>query len=253
MARRSGPLQDLLASARNEGKKLLAVLLDPDKFDDAQADRISYMDENGADLFLIGGSLLITDRLRATIEAVRSRSDRPIYLFPSGPSQIDARADGILFLSLLSGRNAELLIGKQVEAAPLLKQTDLHVMSTGYMLVQCGNLTTAHYMSQSSPIPHDKDEIAVATAMAGMYLNMSCIYMDGGSGAAMPITPRMIESVRKAIDIPLIIGGGIRNAEQAQAACSSGADMIVVGTAFEEDPSLFQDISIAVHSLSVKS
>lgn len=253
MARTEGILNDLLADALKSGKKLLAVLIDPDKFNPSDTSFVERVSKDGADVFLIGGSLLMSAKLSETIEIVKNATSKPVYLFPSSPAHVDSSADGILFLSLLSGRNPDLLIGKHVEATPQLALMDIHVMSTGYLLVNCGNQTTAHYMSQSLPIPYDKPEIAQTTALAGEYLGMQCIYMDGGSGAQRPISANMISDVRAVITCPLIIGGGIRDAESARQACEAGADMIVIGTAFEEDPDLFQDISIAVHSCKVEN
>lgn len=242
-----------LKSCKQTGKTLLAVLVDPDK---PGADLSSFAknaEDQGVDLFLLGGSLLMSDGLEESIRSLREGSSIPIYLFPSGSGHISPSADGILFLSLISGRNAELLIGKQVEVAPLLARTELKILSTGYMLVDCGNVTTAHYMSQSSPIPYQKHDIALATALAGQFLGMSCIYMDGGSGAAKPINSKMIQTLDQGLDIPLIVGGGVRNAEAARTAADAGAQMIVVGNALEEDPSLLQDISIAVHASRISS
>jgi phosphoglycerol geranylgeranyltransferase len=251
MASRSGILSDQLVSCKESGRTLLAVLIDPDKPGKDLSSFARMAEEQGTDVFLVGGSLLMKDDVEDTITAIRNGSSLPIYLFPSGLGQISPKADGILFLSLISGRNADLLIGRQVEAAPLLSITDLHVMSTGYMLVDCGNVTTAHYMSQSRPIPGHKPDIACATAKAGELMGMSCIYMDGGSGAKSPISAKIIESVSSNLETPLIIGGGIRNAETAANASRAGAQMIVVGNALEENPELLQDISIAVHSSRV--
>ena len=163
--------------------------------------------------------------------------------------QINAKADGILFLSLISGRNPDLLIGKQVISAPILKQTELEIISTGYMLIDSGKATTASYMSNTVPIPREKNAIATSTAIAGQYLGMKLIYMDGGSGAEQPITSDMIKQVSNCIDIPLIIGGGICNAKKAIENCKAGADLIVVGNAIEKDPSLILDISQGIQSI----
>lgn len=247
----SARLEERLRNAKSSGNKLLAVLIDPDKPGKDLGQFVKRAEDDGTDVFLLGGSLVMLDTLDTCIEITRENSSLPIYLFPSGPAQIKASADGILFLSLISGRNPDLLIGKHVEAAPLLAQTDLHVLSTGYMLIDSGIVTTAHYMSQSSPIPQNKPEIAQATALAGQYLGMSCVYMDGGSGAARCVSSEMISAVAKTISIPLIIGGGIRSAEDAERACRAGADMIVVGNVLESDPELLQDISIAVHSMNI--
>lgn len=227
------------------------MLIDPDKPGKDLEQFVRECEALGVDAFLVGGSLLVKDDLKQALSQVKRNSTLPTYLFPSSPSQIDEQADGILFLSLISGRNPDLLIGKHVEAAPILKRSQLDVLSTGYMLVDCGNTTTAHYISQSAPLPYDKPEIAQATALAGELLGLSTIYMDGGSGAAKPVSLQMIEAVARGCDLPLIVGGGIRSAEQAEAACRAGADMIVIGTALEENPSLLADISIAVHAIEV--
>jgi putative glycerol-1-phosphate prenyltransferase len=252
MERTTQRLDHLLRNAKASGKKLLAVLIDPDKPGSDLGQFAARAESAGADVFLVGGSLVMHDDMDTCIHTLRANSGLPIYLFPSSPAQIRAEADGILFLSLISGRNPDLLIGKHIEAAPLLAKTSLHVMSTGYMLIDCGTATTAHYMSQSLPIPFDKPEIAQATALAGQYLGMSTIYMDAGSGAARSISSEMVSSVAEAIDIPLIIGGGVREAIEAERLCQAGADMLVVGNALESNPSLLQDISIAVHSAVVK-
>lgn len=245
-------LDILLREAKSSGSTLLAVLIDPDKPGADFSSFVRNCTAEGADVFLVGGSLVMQDDLDDCIQIIRENSKLPIYLFPSGPAQIRPTADGILFLSLISGRNPDLLIGKHVEAAPLLTKTNLHVLSTGYMLVDCGNTTTAHYMSQTQPLPYHKPEIAQATAMAGQYLGLSTIYMDGGSGAARSISTKMIQAVGQVIDIPLIVGGGVRNAQDAERICRAGADMLVVGNALETDPHILQDISIAVHSTQVR-
>ncbi|NND95004.1 MAG: geranylgeranylglyceryl/heptaprenylglyceryl phosphate synthase [Flavobacteriales bacterium] len=253
MPKKQGILNDLLKKAREEGNKLLAILIDPDKFSERDVSSIARFAKEGADIFLVGGSLMISNELESTVQVIKEITEKPVYIFPSSPAHISPSADGLLFLSLLSSRNAELLIGKHVEAAPLLSASGIHVMSTGYLLIDCGNTTTAHYMSQSLPIPYEKSEIAMATSLAGEYLGMQCIYLDGGSGAKRPISKEMIQSVKSKISLPIIVGGGIRNAESARIACEAGADMVVIGTALENEPELFQDINIAVHSIRVPS
>ncbi|MFN0032737.1 MAG: geranylgeranylglyceryl/heptaprenylglyceryl phosphate synthase [Flavobacteriales bacterium] len=221
-------------------KKSLAVLMDPDKLkDEAQLiNMMSLIEHSGVDFIFVGGSLLVEDNFHACVKTVKQHAKVPVVLFPGSPSQISNDADAILFLSLISGRNPELLIGHHVAAAPLLKQTNLEIIPTGYMLVDCGKQTTASYISQTLPLPYDKPEIAAATAMAGEMLGLRCMYLDGGSGAQKPISTEMISAVRESVSTPLIVGGGIRNEEQAAAAFSAGADLIVVGTAFEEEPEL---------------
>jgi len=231
---------DRLNVLRAAGKKALAVLIDPDKMKDEKrlANLLELVNHSGADFVFVGGSLLVEDNFHACLRSVKEKSKVPVVLFPGSPSQISPEADAILFLSLISGRNPDLLIGQHVVAAPLLKQLNIEVVPTGYMLIDCGRPTTASYISHTLPIPHNKPEIAAATAIAGEMLGLKCVYMDGGSGADKPISHKMIAQVRRAIDLPIIIGGGIRSEEQAKAAYDAGADMIVVGTAFEEEPEL---------------
>ena len=235
---------------KEQGKKLFAILIDPDKQKNSELVLIiKKANESNVDYFFVGGSLLTNDNLNDCIKTIKDNSKIPVILFPGNAMQINQNADGILFLSLISGRNPELLIGKQVITAPILKQTDLEVISTGYMLIDSGKPTTASYMSNTMPIPRDKIGIATSTAIAGEYLGLKLIYMDGGSGAEQPIKIDMIKKVSSYIKIPLIIGGGICSAKKAIDNCKAGADLIVVGNAIEKDPSLISDISQAIHSI----
>ncbi|MFK7923044.1 MAG: geranylgeranylglyceryl/heptaprenylglyceryl phosphate synthase [Bacteroidia bacterium] len=230
-------LQDLQAR-KAAGRKSFAILLDPDKTSLDTAERVvTQAEENDVDWLLVGGSLLHDDHIRQLIPYLKSLTKIPVVLFPGSPQQVVPSADGILFLSLISGRNPDLLIGRHVEAAPLIRLSELEVLPTGYMLIDCGKPTTAHYMSGTQPIPYDKADIAACTAMAGEMLGLRMIYMDGGSGAAKPISADMIAAVSKHISAPLIIGGGIRSAEMARETWLAGADLIVVGNALEHDPS----------------
>lgn len=232
-----------LTNKKNEGLKQFAVLIDPDKYGpDQLLDLINLSNAVGVDYFLVGGSLMTSDRLEAVLDMVGSASDIPSILFPGSPMQINGKADGILFLSLISGRNPEMLIGHHVVAAPYLKATNLEVLSTGYMLVDSGRGTTASYMSNTTPIPADKPEIAACTAMAGEMLGLKLIYLDGGSGAQNVVNTRMIHAVSGQIEVPLIIGGGITNADGVKAAWDAGADLVVVGNALENNPDLLKEI-----------
>jgi len=236
--------------SKNQGKKLFAILIDPDKQKNSDLLLIiKNANKSKVNYFFVGGSLLINDNLNDCIKTIKENSKIPVILFPGNAMQINPKADGILFLSLISGRNPDLLIGKQVISAPILKQTELEIISTGYMLIDSGKATTASYMSNTVPIPREKNAIATSTAIAGQYLGMKLIYMDGGSGAEQPITSDMIKQVSNCIDIPLIIGGGICNAKKAIENCKAGADLIVVGNAIEKDPSLILDISQAIQSI----
>lgn len=228
--------------AKEAGRKQLAVLIDPDKAQNLP-ELIALSIELGIDFFFIGGSLLLNPGLDALLEQLRRESKIPTVLFPGSSRQLSYRADAILFLSLISGRNAELLIGKHVEVAPFLKASPLEVLPTGYMLIDGGKPSSVSYMSNTNPIPADKTDIALCTALAGEMLGLRLLYMDAGSGALQPIAPNMIEAISQAIDIPLIIGGGIRSAEAAQAAFDAGADVLVVGNALEQSPQLLRDIA----------
>lgn len=222
--------------AKANGKKMLAVLLDPDKLEPENIQqKIKSLSDFKIDFFLVGGSLLLTDYLDNFIRTLKENTNLPIILFPGSAQQVNKYADAILFLQLISGRNPDFLIAQQVQAAPLIKQTDLEVMPTGYILVESGRETTASYISNTKPIPADKPEIAATTALAGQYLGHRLIYLDGGSGALNPVPENMIKACKKELDIPIIVGGGIRSNEQMQATFNAGADVIVIGTAFEEN------------------
>ncbi len=244
-----GGVLEQLKKAKSSGQKLLAVLIDPDFGEDGKL--LERTVQNAcmakADLIFVGGSLLTSARFDACVQRVRELSDRPVVLFPGSPSQLSRHADAVLFLSLISGRNAELLIGHHVTAAPSIKAMGLEAIPTGYMLIDGGRPTTVSYVSQTLPIPHDKPGIAAATALAGELLGLRTIYLDTGSGALRTVSPAMIKAVRGAVNIPLIVGGGVRDADTARALCEAGADVLVVGTAFEEDPELIYAMSEAVH------
>ena len=243
-------LYDSLTEKKHQGKKAFAVLIDPDKVNDSNMGQlIDLAVSSRVDYFLVGGSLVISNYLDECIQFIRRSCDIPVILFPGSPSQVSKYADALLYLSLISGRNAELLIGQHVVSAPVVKQSGLEIMPTGYMVIDGGAPTTVSYISNATPIPYDKNEIAMCTAMAGEMLGMKLIYMDAGSGARRPIPESMISKVASCIDIPLIIGGGIVTPEKAYLNCKAGADVIVVGNAIEKDPGLIRELAAAVHSV----
>lgn len=245
-----------LNSLKASGQKGLAILIDPDKAGLEHVLRLLRLAEAcEVDYLFVGGSLVSSQDIQRLVPLLKTHSQIPVVLFPGSTHQVVTEADAILFLSLISGRNADLLIGKQVEAAPLLKKSSLEVISTGYMLIESGRLTTANYITQTMPIPANKPDIAVSTALAGELLGMKVIYMDGGSGAEYAIQTEMIEAVSNHLDIPLIIGGGIRNAEEAQRVWQAGADVIVIGSALEQDPSgsLMQELAGIRQAFSSRS
>lgn len=230
---------------------MIAILIDPDKGDEQSLKVICETANSiNADLFFIGGSLLTDGDLNQTIRIVKENSNIPLLLFPGSSSQISREADGILFLSLLSGRNPEMLIGQQVVAAPYLRKTNLEVISTAYLLIDSGAPTTASYISNSNPIPAEKAEIAASTALAGQYMGMNLIYLDGGSGAKNPVPLAMIKKVKSYIDQPLIVGGGINNIEKARGAMLAGADIIVVGNALEKNSSFLEQIGKLINEFN---
>lgn len=239
---------------KQTGRKSFAVLIDPDKVDNDKIDQLLHLAaEAQVDYFFVGGSLVISSHLDDCIRRIKAHSHIPVILFPGSPSQVSKYADALLYLSLISGRNPELLIGQHVISAPFVKSSGLEILPTGYMVVDGGAPTTVSYISNATPIPADKNEIAMCTAMAGEMLGMKLIYMDAGSGAKRAITEAMIEKVARHIEIPLIIGGGITEPEKAYRNCKAGADVIVVGNAIEKDPFLIREISHAVHSVAVNA
>jgi putative glycerol-1-phosphate prenyltransferase len=242
-----------LLSKKKKGQKSFAVLIDPDKVNHAGLDELTELAVNAAvDYLLVGGSLVISNQLDDVVQRIKRNCSIPIILFPGTPSQVSKYADGLLYLSLISGRNPELLIGQHVISAPFVKQTGLEIISTGYIVIDGGAPTTVSYITNAAPVPADKNEIAMCTAMAGEMLGMKLIYMDAGSGARKPISEEMISMVQKCIEIPLMVGGGIKDPEKAYRNCKAGADLIVVGNAIEKDSTLIKDISQAVHAVPVR-
>ncbi|MFN5325378.1 MAG: geranylgeranylglyceryl/heptaprenylglyceryl phosphate synthase [Bacteroidota bacterium] len=239
-----------ICDAKQKGLKQLAVLVDPDKTGNKEAESVARMaEDHGVDFVFVGGSLLSDGNLSNCIRRIRYACSKPIVIFPGSVNQVDDQADAILFLSLISGRNPELLIGTHVVAAPLIREKKLEPISTGYMLIESGSNTTALYMSNTHPIPHNKPSIAACTAMAGEMLGMKTIFLDAGSGATKPISEEMIAAVSTSISIPLMVGGGIRTPEKAALNCQAGADLIVVGTSIERDASLLGEFASAVKSV----
>ncbi len=218
----------------NSDKKQIAVLIDPDKMDGKKLHAVvQAANKANIDFFLVGGSLLLKNNLEQTITTIQSLSKKKVFLFPGNPTQISNKADGILLLSLISGRNADLLIGNHVQAAPLLKQSKLQIISTGYILIESGAATTVSYISNTTPIPANKPEITACTALAGEQLGLQCIYLEAGSGAVQAVSKETIQAVRKMIKSKIIVGGGIRSVAQVETAFKAGADIVVVGTAIE--------------------
>ena len=241
-----------LSQKAQAGLKQLAVLIDPDSLttEAELVNLIARCNEAKVDMILVGGSLITSGFWDRCIEIIKIHTNIPLVLFPGNIMQTHREADAILFLSMISGRNPDLLIGKHVLAAPLLKKSGIEVIPTGYMIVDGGNITSVMYMSNTTPLPADKNNIAACTALAGEMLGLKVIYMDAGSGAQNPIRVGMIKEVKSQINGPLFIGGGIRTPEQAIETCLAGADVVVVGNAIEKDPNLVFDLAKSVHGLN---
>jgi putative glycerol-1-phosphate prenyltransferase len=225
---------------RSQGLGMVAQLIDPDDVQsfDNLVDLSERASKAGVDFFLVGGSLIVQSAKIDVVRALKQISTIPVVTFPSTPLQLHPEADAVLFLSLISGRNPEYLIGHHVTAAPMLRQMKQEILPTGYMLVDCGEATAAQYVSHSLPIPYNKPEIAAATALAGQMLGLRLLYIDGGSGADKPVSAAMVSAVRAWTKLPLMVGGGIRSAFQANELLSAGADVIVVGNGAWHNPGL---------------
>jgi phosphoglycerol geranylgeranyltransferase len=245
------PVYRSLVERKEKGRKSFAVLIDPDKVTPASIQQtVELALAARVDYFFVGGSLVISDHLDECIRQIKALCDVPVLLFPGSPSQISKAADALLYLSLISGRNADYLIGQHVISAPFVRKSGLEIISTGYMVVDGGAATTVSYISNATPLPADKPDIALCTALAGEMLGMKTIYMDAGSGARKPISEVMIQTVAAHIEIPLIVGGGIRDAEKAYLNCKAGADVIVIGNAIEKEPALITEMAAAIHQLN---
>ena len=234
--------QNIITSSA-KGKKLLAVLIDPDKMRlEAVSSFIAKVNQSIATHIFVGGSEVDEGITEILVEKIKKFTKLPIILFPGDVIQITDKADCILFLSLISGRNSDYLIGKHVKAVSRLKDSSLEIIPTGYILIENRKETSVERVSQTKPIKREAIQEIVNTAKAGELLGMKLIYLEAGSGATHPIEAEIIEKVRQELDIPLIVGGGIRSSKELKSAYKSGADIVVIGTAFEEDETFFNEI-----------
>ncbi len=233
-----------ILKATSKGEKLFAVLIDPDKFliDNTQS-FVEKVNSSLATHIFVGGSTVHKNDTAPLVEAIKKYTNLPVVLFPGDVSQITAGADAILFLSLLSGRNAEYLIGKHVKAVPKLKASNLEVIPTGYILIEGGVQTAVSKVTNTKAIQRERAQLVIDTAKAGELLGMKLIYLEAGSGAKIPLPESVINAVKQEIDIPLIVGGGIKNKSQLEIAYKAGADMVVIGTAFEDDESFLEALN----------
>lgn len=225
-----------------DGKKKIAALVDPDNYTDAALNELIEMAlRNHLSYFFIGGSLLHQSNFEHSLGILKQQSKIPVVIFPGSAFQVSPNADAILFLSLVSGRNPDYLIAQQVAAAPAVKRAGIEVIPTAYILVDGGKSSTTAYITQTIPIPENKPEIAATTALAASFLGMKAVYLEAGSGAANPVNTTFIKAVKQAVQLPIIVGGGIKNAAKAASAFDAGADVVVVGNALEKNPALLNE------------
>lgn len=246
-------LYNQIIERKKSSSKTLAVLIDPNGLELRRLEYLMSISLKAkVDYFFVGGSTLKDNQLNPVIEMLNSQSQIPIILFPGSPNQIHNKADAILLLSLISGRNPDLLIGQHVDSSVTLHDSGLEIIPTGYLLIEGGKTSSVQRVSQTTPINSSDIETTIKTALAGQQLGLKLIYLEAGSGASIPVSKDMISAVSDILDIPLIVGGGIRSANQAKDALIAGADIIVVGNAFENNPDLIPEIADAVHSFNVQ-
>lgn len=241
---------DRVNESRMIGKKSFAILIDPDKITNISGviRTANLCVENKVDFIFVGGSLITNDKFSTIITTIKDHCNIPVIIFPGNHIQVEPAADAILLLSLISGRNPDMLIGQHIVAAPVIKRSKLEVIPTGYMLVNSGNHTSVSYMSNTIPIPSNKPTIAACTAMAGEMLGLKIIYIDAGSGSDKPVPQKVISAVRRSVDIPIIVGGGINSVLKAQNALESGADLLVIGNGIEDNHELLIQVSNKIQS-----
>ncbi|OHX65510.1 geranylgeranylglyceryl/heptaprenylglyceryl phosphate synthase [Flammeovirga pacifica] len=235
-------IENWLLKRKSMLKKTIAILIDPDKW----SNEVFFFLKNGnknhlPDIFLVGGSLLSTNHLEQTVKDIKSLG-KPVVLFPGNSMQVTKEADAILFMSLISGRNPEFLIGQQVHAAHHVKESNLEAIPLGYVLIDTGVPTSVQYMSNTQPIPYSKDDIAISTVMAGELLGMRAFYLEGGSGASRTVSNSMVKGVSSKTNSLLFVGGGIRTKEEVLEKFDAGADIVVIGSAFEKNEDLLAEL-----------
>ncbi|MFP4165461.1 MAG: geranylgeranylglyceryl/heptaprenylglyceryl phosphate synthase [Chitinispirillaceae bacterium] len=231
-----GSVLNSIQSMKNQGRKAYWVLLDPDDFSIEEARSIACQCEKSkVDALLVGGSLLHSDHFDQFVESLKKAASVPVLLFPGDSTQLSPKADALLYLSLISGRNPVNLIGEHVKAAPIIRKYGLDALATGYMLVESGAVTSVEFMSNTRPLPRHKPGIAAAHALAAQYMGMHLVYLEAGSGAAKSVPAEMIKAVSSYIDIPIIVGGGIRDKDTAREKLEAGADIIVTGNMLRKE------------------
>jgi phosphoglycerol geranylgeranyltransferase len=243
-----------LQAITNSGRKGIAWLIDPDDFQSVQRfeSQLQEAKKLKIDFFFLGGSIIQQNTVSEIIRLIKMISpDIPVVLFPGNTLQYSPLADGILFISLISGRNPDLLIGQHVNLAPLLEKSEMEVLPTGYMLIDGGQTTSVHYMSQTIPLPNHHPELSVATALAGKFLGLQYFYLDAGSGAPNPVSAEIIKAVKIKVKAPLIVGGGLNNLEKIKSAFLAGADLVVIGNGAGKSINLLNEVSEFLDSIRI--
>ena len=250
-APRRSSAYDYLLSVRDQKGAAFVVLVDPDKLSERDAPAFAERcTAAGADALFIGGSLMHLSEVDRFVGRLKMATDLPVIAFPGTLNQLSGACDAVLYLSVVSGRNPEHLIGQHVHAAPIIKRLGLEPIPTGYMLVESGRMTTAQYMSGSFPLPRHKPEIAAATGLAAEMMGMKLLFTDAGSGAEHPVSPEMVGAITQTCSIPLVVGGGLRSPADVATRVEAGAGVIVVGNAIEsrtEDGAYIADLAAAAH------
>lgn len=247
-------LSNRLKALALTGQKGVAWLIDPDDVISTEKfkSQLSTVEHLHLDFIFLGGSLIQENTVSMIIKNIKEAlPEIPIILFPGNVIQFSPLADGILFLSLISGRNPDLLIGQHVSIAPLLEKSNLEILPTGYMLVDGGHTTSVHYISQTIPLPNHHPELSVATALAGSYLGLQYFYLDAGSGAPNPVSPEIIKAVKSKVKAPLIVGGGLNSLEKIKMAYQAGADLVVIGNGAEKSPTLLSEVSAFLNTIKI--
>lgn len=227
------------------------VLVDPDRWDmDEVESFIQKINESGADGIMVGSSLILGEGVQRKMKKIQETATLPVILFPGNVNQLTPHVDAVFFLSVISGRNPQFLIGDQVQAAPVIRELGIEPIATAYMLIESGRVTTAEFVSGSKPIPRDKHEIAMAHALAADYLGFKLIYLEAGSGAQHAVTPKMVKAVSSYTDVPVVVGGGIHTPEEAKTLVEAGASFVVTGNVLEDPKNghLLQAFAQAIHS-----
>ena len=242
------PVYNYLEKVINEKGAAYVVLIDPDRKNESSLEaRVESANQNEVDVLFVGGSLMMDGKCNDRVRRIKEASTIPVVFFPGGVGQLNSHYDAMLFMSVISGRNPHYLIGEQTIAAPLVKDLGIETIPTGYMLLDGGAGSTVEFMSGTRPIPMNRTDIAVAHALAGQYLGMKLIYLEAGSGAKEPVSESLVRQVHEAVDVPLIVGGGIRTPEMAAERVKAGASIIVTGTVIEEGSTLMADFANAIH------